>query len=79
MALPSILISRRHHVRRQSQFRVLDRDRINLDQDYEVRDGSKSLGVSEDELRSAVRAVGNTASKVRDYFWQRKRRLRGRP
>jgi len=31
-----------------------DRDRINVDQEYEVRDWAKSLGVSEDELRNAV-------------------------
>jgi hypothetical protein len=35
-----------------------DRDRINVDQDYEVRDWAKSPGVSEDQLRSAVAKVG---------------------
>jgi len=35
-----------------------DRDRINVDQEYEVRDWAKSLGVSEGELRSAVAKAG---------------------
>lgn len=45
-----------------------DRTRINLNQDYEVRDWTKSLGVTEDELRKAVAAVGNQADKVREYL-----------
>ena len=45
-----------------------DRDRISLSEDYEVRDWTKSLGVSEDELREAVDAVGNNADKVREYL-----------
>lgn len=45
-----------------------DRDRISLNEDYEIRDWTKSLGVSEDELREAVDAVGNRADKVRDYL-----------
>jgi hypothetical protein len=38
-----------------------DRARINLSQDYEVRDWAKSLGVDEHELRNAVHAVGDNA------------------
>ena len=45
-----------------------DRDRVNLEQDYEVRDWCQSLGITEQELRGAVQAVGNTASKVREYI-----------
>lgn len=45
-----------------------DRDRISLGEDYEVRDWTASLGVSEAELREAVDAVGNSADKVRDYL-----------
>lgn len=45
-----------------------DRDRISLSEDYEVRDWSKSLGVSEDRLREAVGKVGNSADKVREYL-----------
>jgi hypothetical protein len=52
-----------------------DRDRINLEQDYEVRDRTQSPGVTEDELRKAVQAVGNTASKVREYLQKERTRL----
>lgn len=45
-----------------------DRARISLAQDYEVRDWTKALGVTEDELRAAVDAVGTSADKVRDYL-----------
>jgi hypothetical protein len=45
-----------------------DRDRINLDEEYEVRDWAKKFGVSEDELRNAVRAVGDRADKVRQHL-----------
>jgi hypothetical protein len=33
-----------------------------------IRDWTKSLGVSEEELREAVDAVGNAAEKVRNYL-----------
>jgi hypothetical protein len=45
-----------------------DRSRINLNQDYEKRDWAKRLGVSEQELTDAVRAVGDSAEKVREYL-----------
>jgi hypothetical protein len=45
-----------------------DRDRISLSEDYEVRDWAQSFGVSEDRLREAVGAVGNSADKVREYL-----------
>jgi hypothetical protein len=51
---------------------AVDRSRINLEQDYEVRDWTKSLGVTEDELTAAVKAVGNSAEKVREYLSKRK-------
>jgi hypothetical protein len=47
---------------------ALDRDRISLSEDYEIRKWTKSLGVSEDELREAVDAVGNSADAVRAYL-----------
>jgi hypothetical protein len=50
-----------------------DRDRINLDQDYEVRDWRQSLSVTEEEVRAAVQAVGITASNVRERLQQGKR------
>lgn len=45
-----------------------DRDRISLGEDYEIRDWTQSLGVSEAELREAVDAVGNSADAVRAYL-----------
>ena len=45
-----------------------DRDRISLSEDYEIRDWTEALGVSEAQLREAVDAVGNSADKVRDYL-----------
>ncbi len=49
-----------------------DRARVNLSQDYERHDWAKRLGVGEDELREAVRAVGDSADKVKDYLGHRK-------
>jgi Protein of unknown function (DUF3606) len=43
---------------------VQDRTRINLSEDYEVRYWCEKFGVTEDELRSAVRRVGNSAKAV---------------
>jgi hypothetical protein len=45
-----------------------DRKLISLGEDYEVRDWTESLGVSEERLREAVGAVGNSADKVRAYL-----------
>lgn len=41
-----------------------DRQRISLNEDYEVRDWSEKFGVSEDRLRAAVAKVGNMAADV---------------
>jgi hypothetical protein len=45
-----------------------DRKRINVNEDYELRDWSKSLGVTPDKLKEAVAAVGDRAEKVREYL-----------
>ena len=45
-----------------------DRSRINLNQDYEVRDWAKKFGVSPDELKNAVRAVGDRADQVEAHL-----------
>ena len=45
-----------------------DRKRINLSQDFEVRDWAQKFGISEDELRKAVGAVGADASKVEAHL-----------
>jgi Protein of unknown function (DUF3606) len=47
-----------------------DRKFINLNEDYEVRDWTQSLGCTEQELRDAVKAVGNSVEAVR-YFLDR--------
>ena len=46
----------------------LDRQLVSLNEDYEIRDWTKSFGCTEDELRAAVKAVGNSAEKVREYL-----------
>ena len=45
-----------------------DRKLISLTEDYEVRDWTKSLGCTEQELRAAVKAVGNSADAVKKYL-----------
>jgi hypothetical protein len=45
-----------------------DRDRINTHEDYEVRYWSKKFGVSEEELKAAVSAVGPIATKVEAHL-----------
>ena len=45
-----------------------DRDRINMSEDYEVRDWTTSLGVTRKRLQEAVNAVGPSADKVREYL-----------
>ena len=49
-----------------------DRTRIALGEDYEVRDWSKKFGVTPDELRAAVKAVGNEAKAVEAYLQKNK-------
>jgi hypothetical protein len=45
-----------------------DRERINIHQEYEVRDWSKTFGITPDELKKAVGAVGDRADRVREYL-----------
>lgn len=45
-----------------------DRTRISLSEDYEVRDWSKKFNVSQEQLRAAVKAVGNEAKDVEEYL-----------
>jgi len=45
-----------------------DRKRINVNEDYELRDWSKSLNVTPDELKKAVAAVGDSADTVREHL-----------
>ena len=50
-----------------------DRARISLSEDYEVRDWSKKFGCTADELKAAVKAVGNMADDVETYLKKNKR------
>jgi len=52
----------------KSQSSGQDRERINVHQDYELRDWSKSLGVTPERLKEAVAAVGDRAEKVREFL-----------
>jgi len=65
-------MSQQHQERAMSddktKINAQDRERINVHQEYEVRDWSRSLGVSTAELRVAVAQVGDRAEKVREYL-----------
>jgi hypothetical protein len=50
--------------------RAQDHWRVNLDEGWERHFWSREFGVSEEELRGAVAAVGNLAGSVRSYFQQ---------
>lgn len=45
-----------------------DRSRINVHEPYELRDWSKKFGVTPEELRDAVRAVGPMVKDVAKYL-----------
>ena len=45
-----------------------DRDRIDINDPDEIRNWTQSLGVSKDELKKAVEAVGPQAARVREYL-----------
>jgi len=45
-----------------------DRDRIDMNDPDEVRNWTKSLGVSREELERAVQAAGDRAERVREYL-----------
>lgn len=48
-----------------------DRQRINVNQDYELRDWAKTLNTTPERLKEAVQAVGDRADKVREYLGER--------
>lgn len=45
-----------------------DRSRINVNEPWELRYWTKELGLSEDELREAVKAAGTSVSAVRQHL-----------
>jgi hypothetical protein len=47
---------------------ALDRKLISLSEVYEVQYWTQAFGVTAEQLREAVAAVGNSAEKVREYL-----------
>jgi hypothetical protein len=45
-----------------------DRTRIDVSQEYELRDWSKKFGVTPERLQEAVKAVGDQATKVEEFL-----------
>jgi DNA-binding transcriptional LysR family regulator len=45
-----------------------DRQRINVNEDYELRDWAEKFGVSPDQLKEAVQAVGDNADNVEQHL-----------
>ena len=45
-----------------------DRARIDVNQDYELRDWSKKFGVSPEQLKEAIQAVGDQAERVEEFL-----------
>jgi hypothetical protein len=54
----------------QQQSGGQDRQRINVNQDYELRDWAKSMNTTPERVKEAVQAVGDRADKVREYLGQ---------
>ena len=45
-----------------------DRSRVNIEQDYEVQYWTQEFGVTEEQLRAAVRRMGPSADKLREHL-----------
>ena len=56
----------------KSQSGGQDRRRINVHEDYELRDWAKSMHTTPERIKEAVQAVGDRADKVREYLGQDK-------
>ena len=48
-----------------------DRNRINVNEDWEVRHWTEALGVSREELERAVQQVGPSVDAVRQHLGRR--------
>ncbi len=53
--------------------RVPDRSRVNLNEPSEVSYWRRQCGCTEQQLRQAIAAVGDSADKVRQYFKRKSR------
>ena len=51
-----------------------DRERINIHEDYELRDWARSMDTTPERIKEAVQAVGDRAETVREYLGQDKPR-----
>jgi hypothetical protein len=45
-----------------------DRKRVDVNEDYELRDWSEKFGVSQERLKEAVRTVGDKAADVEKHL-----------
>ncbi|HEY8928175.1 MAG TPA: DUF3606 domain-containing protein [Mucilaginibacter sp.] len=45
-----------------------DRDRININEDYELQYWSEKFGVTREELKKAVKTAGTSVKAVRAYL-----------
>lgn len=45
-----------------------DRDRININENYEVEYWTKTLGISAEELKKAVQSAGTSSDAVRQHL-----------
>jgi len=45
-----------------------DRKRIDVSQDHELRDWSERFGVTREQLKEAVQAVGTQADRVEEFL-----------
>lgn len=45
-----------------------DRTRINVHEDYELRDWSRKFGVTPEQLKAAVQAVGTSAEAIENHL-----------
>jgi hypothetical protein len=46
----------------------LDRQRVNVNQDHELRGWARSFHTTPERVKEAVQAVGDSAVKVREYL-----------
>ncbi len=45
-----------------------DRSQVNGNEDYEVQHVAKTLGVSTEQVKEAISAVGNSREKIEEYL-----------
>ena len=55
----------------KSKWHGQDRERIDVNQEYELRDWARSLKTTPERVKEAVQAVGDRADKVREYLGER--------